>query len=270
MCARRVSRTFRRYRTLERNGQAVVLAPPPAANTPSIAHLAAISHWHGVGSRSQTLVLSESPMNAGFRASAGAAGPGVLGYPSSLVSGARSRLLGVGRAPGSWRESAPIRRERGALRTFARLPSDSDRLDLMADHAFRSYAAEISLHGSVRGAMDPGTPYGPDVRLRHPRDAWDIFSLYCACTPPLVRHAESRSLKEWSLTTERLPTLLRRRRPSREVVIGRNGQSSGVASVAARAMAPGAPTAGDSGRPRGGAAAAGNVAIRGRTFGTWT
>jgi hypothetical protein len=93
----------------------------------------------------------------------------------------------------------------------------------MAAHAFRSYATEISLHGTVRDALHSSAPYGSDVRLRHPRDAWDIFSLYCACTPPLVRHAESRSLKEWSIATGFADSLLRRRRPVREVVIGEMG-----------------------------------------------
>jgi hypothetical protein len=213
---------FQVLRKLERNGQAVVLAPPPAADTPSTARLAAVSHWHGVGSRSQTLVLSESPRTRGFvqaRARPGRESWDIIRLACQAPDSECWGSACAGLLEGICTDTA----ERGALRTFARLPSDSDHLDFMATHAFRSYAAEISLRGTVRGALDSGTPYGLDVRLRHPRDAWDIFSLYCACTPSLVRHAESRSLKEWSISAGFADAVFRRRRLIRELVIGEMG-----------------------------------------------
>ncbi len=213
---------FQTLRKLERNGQAIVLAPPPAANTPSTSRLAAVSHWHGVGSRSQTLVLSESPRIRGFvqaRARPGRESWDILRLSCQAPDVDHWESACAELMEGICTDTA----ERGALRTFARLPSESDHLEFMATHAFRSYAAEISLYGTIRGAMEVGASYGSDVRLRHPRDAWDIFSLYCACTPPLVRHAESRSLKEWSITPGLADSMLRRRRPGRELVIGEMG-----------------------------------------------
>ena len=113
--------------------------------------------------------------------------------------------------------------ERGALRTFARLPADSDRLNLMAEHAFRQYSSEITFRGLPCTAIDGAPPPQSDVRIRDPRDAWDIFSLYCATTPALVRHSESRSLKEWSAVNRVATRVTRRWRPAHEVVVGEMG-----------------------------------------------
>jgi hypothetical protein len=60
------------------------------------------------------------------------------------------------------------------------------------------------------------------VRLRQARDAWDIFSLYCAVTPALVRHAEGRSLREWLPRTRRTVPRIRLH-AKREVVAGEVG-----------------------------------------------
>ena len=213
---------FQALRNLERNGQAVVLAPPPAANIPSTAHLAAVSHWHGMGSRSQTLVLSESPRTRGFvqaRARPGRESWDIIRLSCQAPDADRWESACAGLLEGICTDTA----ERGALRTFARLPSESDRLELMAAHAFRSYATEISLRGTVRAAIGRTPPCGSDVRVRQPRDAWDIFSLYCACTPALVRHAESRSLKEWSIPAGFADRVWRRQRPMRELVVGEMG-----------------------------------------------
>ncbi|MGH2390556.1 MAG: hypothetical protein ACRDIE_20340 [Chloroflexota bacterium] len=213
---------LRALRSLEGNGQAVLLAPPPAANLPSTMHLSAVSHWRGMGGRSQTLILNDSPRIRGFiqaRARPGRESWDMVRLACQAPDAERWESACAALLERMCTDTA----ERGALRTFARLPSDSDHLDLMTEHAFRSYAAEISLCGTPRTAVEQVPSYGLDVRARQPRDAWDIFSLYCACTPALVRHAESRSLKEWSIPHRFAGGAPWRRRPIPEVVLGEMG-----------------------------------------------
>ncbi|HVC79886.1 MAG TPA: hypothetical protein VNL35_05205 [Chloroflexota bacterium] len=213
---------FPTVRTLSRIGPATVLAPPVASNVPSALTLTAISHWRGIGARSHTLLLGGANRTRGFIQAR--ARPGRESWDIVRLS-CRSQdpeHRGQGCADLVERICTDMA-ERGALRTFARLPEDSDSLALMAEHSFRPFSTEITLRGLPCTAIDSAPHPRPDVRVRDPRDAWDIFSLYCATTPALVRHSESRSLKEWS-PVDRIPTrLVRRWRPVHEVVVGEMG-----------------------------------------------
>jgi hypothetical protein len=112
---------------------------------------------------------------------------------------------------------------RGAVRTFVRIASDSQHIGLLTASHYRPYATELSFYGSLNTLVGITLPTEIEIRPRLPRDAWDIFSLYSAVTPALVRHAEGRSLKEW-LGSPR-PTLpaLRRFQAVRELVYGEPG-----------------------------------------------
>jgi hypothetical protein len=112
--------------------------------------------------------------------------------------------------------------QRGALRTFVRVPSDSRLLPLVTGQGFRAYASELTLSGALAPLVSGAPGLQADIRLRQPRDAWDIFSLYCAVTPALVRHAEGRSLREWS-TPPPPPLPIWSRQSRREVVMGEPG-----------------------------------------------
>jgi len=213
---------LRALRSLEGNNHSVVLAPPPATNIPSTVRLAAVSNWRGVGSRSQTLVLSENSRTRGFIQAR--ARPGRESWDLiRLACQAPDAEYWESACAELLERMCANTAERGALRTFARLPTDSDYLQVMTEHAFRSYAAEVSLCGTPRLAAERMSSYGPDVRFRRPSDAWDIFSLYCACTPALVRHAESRSLKEWSIFARFAGGVPWRGERIREVVLGEMG-----------------------------------------------
>lgn len=89
--------------------------------------------------------------------------------------------------------------QQGALRTFIRVPAESALAPLAISQGFRAYASEITWTGTCSSLIASAPPPAADMFLRQQRDAWEAFSLYCATTPALVRHAEGRSLREWSM-----------------------------------------------------------------------
>jgi hypothetical protein len=113
--------------------------------------------------------------------------------------------------------------QHGALRTFVRMASDSEHIALLTTSHYRPYATEITLYGTLDVVIGASLPTEIGIRPRLPRDAWDIFSLYSAVTPALVRHAEGRSLKEWLGSSQPALPALRRFQAVRELVYGEPG-----------------------------------------------
>jgi hypothetical protein len=111
----------------------------------------------------------------------------------------------------------------GALRTFVRVASESDQVTLLTASHYRPYATEITLYGTLDNVIGGAPPLETGIRPRLPRDAWDIFSLYCAMTPALVRHAEGRSLNEWLGSSQRSLPGMQRFHAVREVIYGEPG-----------------------------------------------
>ena len=214
--AARVSDLFV-IRRLDRNDDSVVLSPMPVACHPSAVALAVRSIWRGAGKRAQTLVLRDGNHSQGFVQAR--ARPGRESW--DIV-----RLACLAADQDTWvRVCAElldnvggVAAQSGALRTFARVPSDSPNLALLSDSGFRPYASEIVYRGTLRplAALEPRA----DVRLRRSLDAWDVFSLYCAVTPALIRHAEGRSLKEWATGHRVSDATFNRWSRTREVVVG--------------------------------------------------
>lgn len=207
-------------RALDGDVSAHMLVPPPGTAQASAATLAFLSAWRTFGHRFHTIVLRRGSCARGFAQAR--ARPGRESWDILRIACAALDLESYDRGCGELLERiCAATAQRGALRTFVRVASESDRLSLIVDQGFRPYATEVTLLGSLQqlaeGAPDPD----PHVRVRTPRDAWDIFSLYCAITPALVRHAEGRSLREWTRPSDQ-PTLLRRQ-AEREVVLGEPG-----------------------------------------------
>ena len=186
-------------RTLAADSAAQVLGSPLPGDSPSPVGLLLRGWYSGMANPSRTMVVGRGGCGRGFAQAT--ARPGreswdvvrlaCLAPDPQSIERVCSELLG---------RICAVAAQSGALRTFARAPAeDGDRLSLLTRHSFRPYATEITHVGSlwplVQAAPDPG----PDVRMRLPRDGWDVFSLYCALTPAMVRHAESRSLREWTL-----------------------------------------------------------------------
>ncbi len=206
-------------RRLIRDDASLVLAPMPGACRPSAVGLAIRSIWHGAGKRAQTLVLHDGGRCQGFVQARSR--PGRESW--DIV-----RLACLAPDEESWLRVCAtlldnvggIAAQRGALRTFARVPSDSTNVALLADSGFRPYASDLVFHGTLRQLATSSAEPSIDVRTRRPRDAWDLFSLYCAVTPALIRHAEGRSLKEWASANRFADATVRRWSRPREVVLG--------------------------------------------------
>jgi hypothetical protein len=208
-------------RRLDRIGEASVLSPLPADRQPSALALTILSGWRSIGHRNETLVLAQGAEARGFVQARER--PGHESW--NIV-----RLACIANSATDWDAACSnlldritaVAAQRGALRTFARIPADSPQLTMLGTAAFRQYATEISHMGTLsviaRAAPEPRG----DIRARHPRDAWDVFSLYCAVTPALVRHAEGRSLKEWTPTRHSVFSM-HRRRLAGEAVMGEPG-----------------------------------------------
>lgn len=94
---------------------------------------------------------------------------------------------------------------RGALRTFARAPVESEGLAVLARQGFRQYTTQQTLLCDRLDLAPAPLPDHLEFRPRRPSDAWGIFQLYCTVAPPQVRHAEGLSSKRWN----RGPTLAR-------------------------------------------------------------
>jgi hypothetical protein len=212
-----------RIRRLDHDGLASVLSPALVRSQPSAVTLALLSNWRSVGQRTQTLVLDDGNIACGFVQARSRPGReswdiirlACLAADADAWDRACMELLD---------RTTRAAAQRGALRTFVRLPSDNERLALLSDSGFRQYATELTHRGVLRASvMSAPVPRG-DIRVRQPRDAWDIFSLYCAVTPALVRHAEGRSLKEWTSPNHFASATLRRRASVREAVLGVPGE----------------------------------------------
>ena len=204
-------------RRLVLNAESLVLSPGPAASCPSAFALAVRSAWRGAGKRAQTLVLRDGARCEGFVQARPRPGREswdivrmacVASDDETWLRGCADLLDNVG----------GIAAQSGALRTFARVPADSPNVTLLAESGFRSYAGELIYHGTLRALVTSPAAAPVDVRLRRPADAWDVFSLYCAVTPALIRHAEGRSLKEWTAGNRVVDATVRRWSRPREIV----------------------------------------------------
>jgi hypothetical protein len=211
---------------LERDSEASILTPLVMMRMPSAVALTILSSWRGVGQRTQTLVLSDEAGTRGYiqaRARPGRESWDIV----RLKCLAEDAALGEQACTELLDRITIATAQRGALRTFARLPSDSDHLAALAECGYRQYATELAHRGTLRALVATAPEPRSDVRVRSPHDAWDLFSLYCAVTPPFVRHAEGRSLREWATGHRVAGTTLRRWSRPREVLAGQPGDIQG-------------------------------------------
>ena len=209
-------------RALAADSSAQVLGPP-LPGSPSPVGLILRGWYGGMIHRGHTMVVGRAGPGRGFvqaqarpgRESWDVVRLACLAPDPECAERVCSELLG---------RICAVAAQSGALRTFARAPAeDGDRLALLIRHSFRPYATEITHHGVLWPLVQAATEPGPDVRMRLPRDGWDVFSLYCALTPAMVRHAESRSLREWTPPGQSRLSMQRPQWPVREVALGDQG-----------------------------------------------
>jgi hypothetical protein len=184
-------------RRLERDQCAALVAPLSVIDRRSSTAMVLASSWRSLGKRTQTLSMRE--------------GRGLFGFVQATArAGCESwdivRLACLAPDDATWvricgmllDQVGGAAAQSGALRTFARVVQEGPALEVLAERGFRPYASEITYRGVLRPLTSAAPVAGRGVRVRLARDAWDVFSLYCAVTPALIRHAEGRSLKEWA------------------------------------------------------------------------
>jgi hypothetical protein len=209
-------------RALAREAAAQIVAPAPSAGRPSAATLAFLGASKMLDRRYQTLLYRGNAH--GFVQAM--ARPGreswdivrlscLSGDQASFSAACAELLEGICASAAQW----------GALRTFARVGDDAAVLCLDG-LGFRRYASEVTFVGRPALLLETAPEPAADLWVRMPQDAWDIFSLYTAVTPALVRHAEVRSLREW-LLPQRSSLVRWILGAPREVVLGQQGNLQG-------------------------------------------
>jgi hypothetical protein len=92
--------------------------------------------------------------------------------------------------------------ERGSLRIYARLPLQSDELQIFKNVGFLEYGQEdiYQLDQSVnRSAL----PSSLELRPQQASDGWGLQKLYASLTPRAVQNAEGLAQGQWALTAHR-------------------------------------------------------------------
>ena len=212
-------------RALAQDATGEILLPPAGVTIPSATALLALAAWQTFGHRFQCAVARGDVYERGFVQAVARQGReswdivrlACLASEEERLQAVFAELLDhICLTTAQW----------GALRMFIRVPSDSLALYPLGQLGFRTYAAELTFEGMPATLTHAARAPGQDIRLRLPQDAWDIFSLYCAVTPALVRHAEGRSLREW-LQPQRRASRFFEGSVCRELVVGEQGELCG-------------------------------------------
>jgi hypothetical protein len=92
--------------------------------------------------------------------------------------------------------------ERGSLRIYARLPLQSDELQLFRNVGFLEYGQEdiFQLDQTVNRAAIPSVL---ELRPQQASDGWGLQKLYASLTPRAVQNAEGLAQGQWALTPRR-------------------------------------------------------------------
>jgi hypothetical protein len=215
----------RMVRALGRDAEAVII--PPVAGL--VGHIPASGRrieWTPSGWRTQTLVIRQRKKVHGFVQLRARMGQDAWDI-RHLCCKAIDQDLWTGACQDLLDYASLTAAQHGALRTFVRLPSESTHVSLLAASHYRPFTTEITLRGTLDTVIGAASLPDLPVRPKLPRDAWDIFSLYNAVTPALVRHAEVRNLKEWRDSSYPGLRAVRRWQPVHEVVWGEPGMLQG-------------------------------------------
>lgn len=92
--------------------------------------------------------------------------------------------------------------ERGSLRLYARLPGQSEELQLFKNIGFLEYGQEDVFQ--LDPAIDrTGTKTGLTLRPQQPSDGWGLQELYTTVAPRQAQNAEGLAQGQWSLPLRR-------------------------------------------------------------------
>lgn len=100
--------------------------------------------------------------------------------------------------------------EEGVLRIFVKVPQDDATLELFQGTGFTHYTDENiwgNLYFSQTG-KPVAEPQHEQLRRQRGADAWELFKLYSAVTPPAVQRAENLNSREWNGSGINRPSFL--------------------------------------------------------------
>jgi hypothetical protein len=95
------------------------------------------------------------------------------------------------------------------MRIFVKVPDGEPLMEEFRALGFTRYTNEHiwgNLYFGASGAS-PTEPPHSSLRSQTNHDAWDLMQLYAAVTPPVTRHAEDLTTRQWRRS--RLPRILR-------------------------------------------------------------
>jgi hypothetical protein len=215
----------RMVRALSRDSEAVIISSDTGLADHAPASRGWLA-WTAAGWRTQTLVIRQRRRVYGFVQLQARQGQDAWDI-RRLCCKASDRDLWTGACLDLLDHASLAAVQHGAMRTLVRVPSDSGHLSLLGAGNYRPFTTEITRRGTLATVIGAAPISDLPVRPSLPRDAWDIFSLYNAVTPALVRHAEARGLKEWQDGSRQMVPLVRRWQAVREVVWGDPGLLQG-------------------------------------------
>ena len=92
--------------------------------------------------------------------------------------------------------------ERGSLRLYARLPMESDELQLFKNVGFLAYGEE-NIYQLNQNGDRKSAPVSLQLRPQQPSDGWGLQKLYATVAPRVVQNAEGLAQGQWDLTPRR-------------------------------------------------------------------
>jgi len=95
--------------------------------------------------------------------------------------------------------------EKGVVRVYARLATDSPELELFNQLGFHAYTHETLFHLQYDQVMERPDPETLKLRDHRNRDCWFINQLYSAITPSPVQNAEQTTSRTWEIHRNYLP-----------------------------------------------------------------
>jgi hypothetical protein len=95
--------------------------------------------------------------------------------------------------------------ERGVVRLYARLATDSPELELFNQLGFHAYTHETLFHLQFAQPVERSGQETLNVREHRNRDCWFINQLYSAITPSPVQNAEQTTSRTWEIHRSYLP-----------------------------------------------------------------
>ncbi len=97
--------------------------------------------------------------------------------------------------------------EKGAVRLYARISSESPQLELFGQTGFHTYTHENLFY--LRYEQPVERPISINLKLKEQRnrDAWFIQQLYAAITPTFVQNSEQSTSRSWEIHKSYLPRM---------------------------------------------------------------